>query len=270
MATNAILRMQSIFFADGYSILYLSRFVQDCLENLFSIIRSKQRRPTPLQFKSHLRTITLAQYMMEVKRSSYSNDDREYLSGFMDQVNSINKQQQLSPASSSSDTGKHLEFSMVEVSAMAKQTLSTINNAETNAIFHVAGYMMGSVKKNSTTCSNCLRGCITPIPFDRTFGKFSNLLATMKKKSFTYASDKNFHFVVCMDYIVQQHFSDRAMVDKTVITSAIKSLMSLPLDLPSCHNIKMKLVKKFLHFKMKTERIRKTRKRKFDSRSMLN
>nr|XP_029712548.1 uncharacterized protein LOC115257245 [Aedes albopictus] len=71
MATNAILRLQRRLLVDsGYPVLYTSRFTQDCIENLFSIIRSKQRRPTPLQFKSHLRTVTLSQYIMSSSSTS--------------------------------------------------------------------------------------------------------------------------------------------------------------------------------------------------------
>lgn len=271
MATNAILRLQKNILTDlGYPYLYTSRFTQDCVENLFSVVRSKQRRPTPLQFKSHLRTITLSQYMLEVKNSSYSLDDREYLSGFMDHLKSIDNQQQPNSSKAAPSAGKLLDFSKVEVSTMAKQLLSAIGNAEANAVFHVCGYMIGSISKTSTTCSLCRQGCVTPAPFDKNFGRFSALMAEGKGKSHTYPSEKIFHFVLCLDSIIAEHFADKSFIDKSKIDVARLLLQSLPLELPNCHNIKFKLINRFLQFRMKSDRIRKIRKRKFDSRSMLN
>lgn len=269
MATNAILRLQHVFLIDlGYEILYTSRFNQDCVENLFSIVRSKQRRPTPLQFKSHLRTITLSQYMFEVKNSSYQMDDREYLAGFMDHLKSIELQQSSTPDVSTYDADEILDFSKENVSNMAKKILANRSNGEANAIFHVAGYVMSKVSKN--TCSHCVQDCVTPVPFHKTYGKFSNLMATGRKRSYCFASEKIFHFITCMDSIIVENFADQLTCNKSKMLVAERSLMSLPLEIPNCHNIKMKLVKKYLRFKMHCDRIRKIRKRKFDSRSMLS
>lgn len=271
MATNAILRLQRRLLVDsGYPVLYTSRFTQDCIENLFSIIRSKQRRPTPLQFKSHLRTVTLSQYMSEVRNSSYETDDREFLSGFIDHLNCSIVDQQSNSSQSTCGTQETLDLSLVEISGMAKQILSSLSNAEANAMFHVAGYIMGSIKKNTSTCTHCLKFCITSFPFDKSFGKFSSFLASARGRPFCYASELIFHFIACMESIIQDHFTEKSVIDKSKIDQVKRSLMSLPLELPSCHNVKTKLIKRYVQFKLKADRVRKVRKRRFDSRSMLN
>lgn len=87
MSSNAILRLQNYFFESlEYTVLYTSRFVQDCLENLFSVIRYKQKRPTALQMKQHLRSITLSQFMHVPNNSSYDIDEREYLLSLEDLI----------------------------------------------------------------------------------------------------------------------------------------------------------------------------------------
>lgn len=88
MKTNAIFRLQSYLFAEGHTIFNTSRVTQDCLENLFSIVRAKQKRPTALQMKQHLRTISISQYMHVPKHMSYDVDERQYLVSFLDLLES--------------------------------------------------------------------------------------------------------------------------------------------------------------------------------------
>jgi hypothetical protein len=67
-----------------YDFVLTSRFSQDCLENLFSVLRSKQIVPNALQVKNNLKLICVAQYLKEARTSSYSEDDRTFLSGFLE------------------------------------------------------------------------------------------------------------------------------------------------------------------------------------------
>lgn len=49
-----------------YTYLLTSRFSQDCLENLFSAVRARQIVPNAVQFKTHLKLITVSQYLKKV------------------------------------------------------------------------------------------------------------------------------------------------------------------------------------------------------------
>lgn len=69
-----------------------SRFTQDCVENLFSQIRIKHVTPNPLQFTQDLKVISIAMYMKNINNSSYDNDDRNYLSGFLTYLQNDKKQ----------------------------------------------------------------------------------------------------------------------------------------------------------------------------------
>ena len=55
--------------------LLTSHFTQDCLENLFSTVRSKNPIPIALGFLRSLRLITVAQFSKSSKFGSYEVDD---------------------------------------------------------------------------------------------------------------------------------------------------------------------------------------------------
>lgn len=125
-------------------------------------------------------------------------DDREYLSGFIDHLNNAEQSSSTQFTANLEDTH---DFSKAETSTMAKQTLLNLNNAETNALFHIARYIMGSIRKNSITCSSCIQDCITAVPFDKCYGKFSSLLAKARGRPYAYVSEEVFYFFACMDSI---------------------------------------------------------------------
>ncbi|XP_071636276.1 uncharacterized protein [Temnothorax longispinosus] len=61
-----------------------SRFSQDCLENVFRIVRQKHPTPNSIQFKNDLKLITISQYMANVSHGNYEEDDRTFLSEFLE------------------------------------------------------------------------------------------------------------------------------------------------------------------------------------------
>jgi len=67
----------------GFDFVLSGKFTQDCLENLFSIVRSKHVIPNAVQFKNDLKLITIIQYMRKVETFSYEQDDREFFSEFL-------------------------------------------------------------------------------------------------------------------------------------------------------------------------------------------
>lgn len=65
MATKSILELQEYCLNESkYKYLLTGRFTQDCLENLFSLIRFKQPIPNPLLVKQNLKVITITQACM--------------------------------------------------------------------------------------------------------------------------------------------------------------------------------------------------------------
>lgn len=66
-----------------YSFFLPGRVNQDCVENLFSNVRQGQPVPNAIAFIQNLKVITLAQYSMAVKESSYDFEEGESFTDFL-------------------------------------------------------------------------------------------------------------------------------------------------------------------------------------------
>jgi hypothetical protein len=85
MATKSILEIQDVLLMVYlFKLVLTGRLSQDSLENLFSMIRSKNPIPTAKEFKYNLRAICIAQYLKEHKNSNYQFDDRDCLAEFLE------------------------------------------------------------------------------------------------------------------------------------------------------------------------------------------
>lgn len=70
----------------NFDYVLLARFTQDCVENIFSIIRSSQCKPNALQFKSLLKKHFLTQYMPNIDHSNYNIDDGHHLKVILEDI----------------------------------------------------------------------------------------------------------------------------------------------------------------------------------------
>lgn len=95
---GTILTTQSLIDVTGYLLTekhydYIlgGRFTQDCIENLFSVLRSKFCVLNALQFKNNLKLTAISQYMRNVFTSNYNCDDREFLPDFLTTIKQLKK-----------------------------------------------------------------------------------------------------------------------------------------------------------------------------------
>lgn len=70
--------------SNGFTFFLPLRLTQDCLENLFSMIRLKNVIPNALQFKNNLKLISISQFMKTICKNNYHEDDHQFLSEFLD------------------------------------------------------------------------------------------------------------------------------------------------------------------------------------------
>lgn len=68
-----------------YSFVLTGRFTQDCLENLFSCIRTKNPVPNSLQFKQNLKLTAISQYLKSTRTSNYETDDGQLIGDILNQ-----------------------------------------------------------------------------------------------------------------------------------------------------------------------------------------
>ncbi|KAM7303315.1 hypothetical protein ISCGN_013277 [Ixodes scapularis] len=79
-STTVVYQLQEDLLNDhGYACLLTGRLTQDCLENVFSVVRLKKPAPTALEFKCALRMISVSQFVHTPKMSGYTVDDGENL-----------------------------------------------------------------------------------------------------------------------------------------------------------------------------------------------
>jgi hypothetical protein len=80
-STNAIELAKFYLETKNVNFLYLGRFTQDALENLFSMVRFIN--PIPKFFKMALRIISVAQFFKPIRSGNYAADYSSYLIDFL-------------------------------------------------------------------------------------------------------------------------------------------------------------------------------------------
>lgn len=83
ISTKSILDLADYLFRErNFQFLLTGRLTQDCVENLFSVLRSKNVILNALQFKTNVKLIATFLYMRPISRANYEKDDAEYVTGF--------------------------------------------------------------------------------------------------------------------------------------------------------------------------------------------
>ncbi|KAH7946795.1 hypothetical protein HPB52_004266 [Rhipicephalus sanguineus] len=84
ISTSVVLSLaEELLSLRGYKYLLISRLIQDCLENVFSIVRMKKPVPSAYDVKSSLKLICVGQFLHTPKSSSYDSDDGLHLADLL-------------------------------------------------------------------------------------------------------------------------------------------------------------------------------------------
>lgn len=264
LATNSILRLQDYFLnVRDYKFLLTSRFTQDCVESLFSQIRIRQKRPTAQQFRNLLKSICISQYLTHVSGASYDQDDREWLIDFPTNVHHLAQQKQYEKENVPPRTLGGLSPILP-----TKPPEIKLNESEQNVLYHIAGSIIQKVCKRGSVCNMCVKTCISSQPFLSNFTKFT-ILKDFTGNALVYASKETFNFFVSLEVMFRTHVKTA----NTNVGNQFEKIVSLLSSIEAfhfinCHSIKDKLIRKFTLFRLKTLEPKKTRKRKFDCKSM--
>lgn len=89
---TSILDLQNIYLNEkGFNFLLTFRFNQDCFDIFFIALSVKNIISNALKFKNDLTLISIFQYLKDVFRGSYDEDDRYILSGFFNVIDNSNQ-----------------------------------------------------------------------------------------------------------------------------------------------------------------------------------
>ena len=247
--TKSILGLQDLLLGKkGLLYVMTSRFSQDALENLFSQVRLKNPIPTAHEFKTNLRSITIAQYLTEKKTSSYQNDESEYLADFLTQ--STKRNPTLKPAP------KLFLSSPIT-------TDESIHTKEIAVLKYIAGHTIYKVKKTSTTCESCVGAVLNPDPDNNSpsFIRFRDYTG----HSLLNVSDKIFEEVFLQAEMQFRHMIRCGVKDSKYL---VHSLTSTFLQTSSykgkdlCHGMLCKMLKAFFGLRLSAHAGLETRKKK--------
>lgn len=133
---------------DGFQYLLTNRLNQDCLENLFSIIRGRgghRDNPTPQQFRAAFRQIVIQQLFQQSERSNCKLDFDMVL---LD-VDSLKKTPEIT------EKKKVVECINMpdDVCDIVKSICDSSNIISTNIHVYIAGYLLKKRGRNCQTCA---------------------------------------------------------------------------------------------------------------------
>lgn len=253
ISTKSILGLQRrLLVEDGFSFLLTSRFTQDSLENLFSMIRLKNPIPTPYQCKIALRVISVSQYLKAPKHGSYSTDDgafflADYRAAVQPELVAVLED----PESSEPDFDLQLD------------------GPEKSAFAYMAGYIVTRVV-NSNGCITCKDVIVDPnnssaaLDFTR--------LKCYTEGALTMPSAKVLRlFEICEKVFLANQVALRKPQSTDILVKKMAAA-SAGIDFPSCHGAKQNLTRRFvvlrirIHLKEESRLQRAKEKAKLASR----
>lgn len=243
----------------NFKFVILGRFTQDCLENLFGVVRSKNCTVNALQFKYHLKSITVSQYMKPIPTGSYGEDDREFLPDFLSVLRNRNavKRSESSPTSTVNNVPVMEETSIVFV------------KFELQSLYHFAGYIMHSIIENQSVCEECIGFTGSRTEKSLAYNKLTALKG-FKKDVLFFVNIVTFDFFCTMEKRIRAHYDAlRLQQNVNLRTFLYNKCIEIPFNVPACHGLKSKIVSRFVvaHLKLSST-TRRDKTATYGSKSM--
>ncbi|KAK3917905.1 Transposable element P transposase [Frankliniella fusca] len=137
-----------------FSFLMLGRFTSDCIENIFSLVRLKQTVPNASMFLQNLKVITLAQYSMYVKGSSYDNDEGRAISN----IDFLKEARNRALERARERFDESLEEIMANSMDLVRECdFQIFDDVERSVLYDIAGSVITRIKKsNGVLCDLCV------------------------------------------------------------------------------------------------------------------
>lgn len=205
----------------NYEFVLTSRLSQDCLENLFYVLRSKQIVPNALQVKNNLKLICVSQYLHYSASSSYEEDDRELLSGFLETVSDAN--------------AKH-KYDEVKLPTTIAEPRLNLSHSELNSLYNISGYLVSSIKKVSKTCKECLSVVGSQRPIYATFTKFTQL-KRFRENTLFFCNETAFCFFLEMESVFCKYISIVLNQNIDLKQFYLEKMKQIELNIPNCHKL---------------------------------
>ncbi|KAK3916376.1 Transposable element P transposase [Frankliniella fusca] len=238
-ATSAMLEVQHyLLHVKMYKFLQTGGFSSDCCENVNSLVRMSTPNPTPLETKNKIKHITIAQFNMEIKSSSYNFDDCE------DYIDLLLKPGE-KPAEPSFDIND-IDFSAIKWS----DTVPITSQVYDDVLYRLSGYIIITLqKKKELKCEFCISALKQPTGLGHPNSLFLKLTDFVPGAQFPVIDDV-FQMFKLIEYNLMKWVPQLRHVDRL---DALIDLVVQPgtahFNLPTCHSVKEKLVKTFTNMR---------------------
>lgn len=112
---------------EGYDFFLTNRLLQDCLENLFSVVWLRKPVPSAYGMKCALRLVSVSQFLF-TRRMSYDLDDREYLLDLLSQARK-----------------ERTEVEAVEINNSEIMFIEELSTTESSILHYLGGFILKGI-----------------------------------------------------------------------------------------------------------------------------
>lgn len=238
IATTSFCDIAEFLFRSGFDFVLGHRFTQDATENIISQIRNKEGKlPSALKTIRAVKSISVSQFVSEVKNTSYLSESDEFLLDF------CKEKKKTREVSAASHFEEEMNFDI--------QTFSLCDFAgeiaayDTNSIFYVAGSTTLAVGKKNV-CSDCVAFLYKDnLPDVEFIHEAKTYTDAANQGGLRYPCFETFLLVLhCEVYYTS--FKNYLQTNRNV--HLINSLIEfVTIDFPSCCSIKAKIVRHYFN-----------------------
>jgi hypothetical protein len=192
LATKSTLDFQKIYLeVENFDFVMSGRLTQDCLENTFSSIRSRQSVPDAHMFKVSLRLVCLGQFESHSKSTSYENDEGIFFIKYCSQLKENKELVTIETTVVHELQEEDAFFSSLDLSSAVQASL-----------YYLLGAVLYKIRKHYAICANCYK-TVQEVPDEVTvLTRFTKL---KEFKTFWYIQHYHYLIVYIIWNLVLEH-----------------------------------------------------------------
>lgn len=134
---------------------------------------------------------------------------------------------------------------------MINETIS-LNYLEMNCLYYLSGYVVTKIITRQKTCDICISKIGSRDPIDEEYANLTGSKCYTDETLF-FVNAITFEFILSLEKIFRYYFEYLTTMNNVNFFNCYFSKMNmLELDVPNCHDIKTKIINKFIFCRLKT------------------
>lgn len=149
--------------------------------------------------------------------------------------------------------------------ALIEQASRTLNRAEQNTLYHIAGYIIGKVKKRPASCRECLSKCTIRNPAELATGpgRYTLLRSSTSANPYNHISKQLFDCFLVMELLYRNfRGSIPSNFNGNLPKMLLEQLDVLPTNVLHCRKFQQQLMDRFILFRLKSGETKKQSQKK--------